>query len=294
MSQPHLDATDELELIKLAQAGNQKAMLTLLKRHRSFIKMLINRITYPDWVAPEDVLQEANIGMMHAVRTFDVTCDNKLITYAFWVIKKALSDHMSKMGYMTAIPFLKLLELKTHLNKLDREPENVTQTERDRFNKFSKIQLRAIASGTWSFEAPNFRQHNGGAYDAGDYSEDAMGIMALNNDSSLLSPSTENTYLSDALTQDILAVLADLPAVEGVAVCQYLGIYFEDTEHNKRAITGRLTTIENGELVPGVNGFGIQIGRNYNQISKGLKTTLQQLRSRLQAEMGDALRDIGL
>lgn len=289
---PHLTVTDELELIKLSQAGNSNATLALLKRHKSFTKMLVNRVTYPAWVAMEDVMQEATIGMLTAIRTFDVTSNNRLITYAYWLIKKAITDHMSKMGYMASIPFLKLVELKTHLNKLDREPENVTQVDRDKFNKFSKFQLRALSVGTWSFDAPNFRQHGGAAFD--DTHEDATGLAALNNDSNLLTPSTEYCYVSEALTHEILGVLAGLPAVDGVSVCQYLGIYFEDTEHNKRAITGKLTVIEDGELVPGINGYGIQIGRSYNQISKGLEATLLQLRNRIRTEMGDSLQDIGL
>lgn len=287
-----LEKLEELELIKLSQAGNSRATLALLTRHKSFVKMLVNRITYPDWLAMEDVMQEANIGMMNAIQSFDVNSGNKLITYSFWIVKKAISDHMNKMGYMASIPFLKLVELKTHLNKLDREPENVTQEEREKFNKFSKSQLRSLAAGVWSFEAPNYRQHNGLTQTSDD--DESTGLASLNNDSSLLSPSTESRYVSESLTTEILDILGDLTALDGVAVCQYLGIYLEDAQHNKRAITGRLTTIEDGELVPGANGFGIQIGRNYNQISKSLEVTLLQLRTRIQVELGDTLHEIGL
>jgi RNA polymerase sigma factor (sigma-70 family) len=285
------EKTDELELIRRAQSGDGDAMMALLKRHRSFIKMLVNRITYPDWVAMEDVMQEANIGMMTAIKTFDLTCKNKLITYAFWIIKRALTDHMSKMGYMATIPFLKLVELKTHLNKLERDPNSVTEAERKSYEKFSKFQLRALAAGTWSFDAPNFRQYETGTDTTDD---DFSAVAALAADAQLVSGSAENQYVSAALTKEILELLAELPAVEGVLVCQYLGIYFEDAEHNKRAITGKLTVIEDGELVPGVNGFGVQIGRSYNQISKDLEETLLQLRKRIAAEMGDVLHDIGL
>jgi RNA polymerase sigma factor (sigma-70 family) len=294
MSKKPLSRPEELELIRLAQAGNSAAMGRLVEAHKPFVQCLMRHTTYPEWMDMEDVLQEGCIGLMDGVLTFDVESGNRLLTHAYWKIKKALTNHMNKMGYMMSIPYLKLVELKKHLNKLDRTPYDVTEAELKKFSTFKNFQLLALSVGMCSFEAPSFRQFTN-QHVIDDSEDDSVTGSFVTNDHSLISRSPEEHFVSGSLHDDIHDVIASLPAIQGILLSMYLGVYAFDEKHSLKDLVGQRAEVEeNGEFNPGKNGCGVMFGKSYNTISKLVRGALKTVRSEIAISMGDVLDDMGI
>jgi RNA polymerase sigma factor (sigma-70 family) len=288
----HLTRKEELELIIAAQAGDRQALATLVLAHRPFVQYLMRQITFPEWMDPEDILQEGCIGLMDAVRTFNTQSGNRLLTHAYWKIKKSLTNHMNKMGYMVTIPFLKLLDLKKYMNKLEQTPQLVTDEEKKKYSTFKNVQLLSLSIGMCSFEEPSFRQFNN--HRAVEESDDGTGAYVA-NDVSLVSRSTEDVVLGEAVYADLLQVISSLNALEGVLLSQYLGVYGDDRKHSLKALVGQKADFDpSGNLVTGSNGYGIQVGKSYNTISKLVHGALHLVRHQVAQHLDDVLPEMGI
>jgi RNA polymerase sigma factor (sigma-70 family) len=288
----NLTREQELDLILRAQRGDKGAMGELVAAHKPFVFYLMRQITFPEWMETEDILQEGCIGLMDAVRTFDVKSGNRLLTHAYWKIKKSLTNHMNKMGYMVTLPFLKLLDLKKYLNKLEQTPNLVTEEEKKRFNTFKHVQILALSIGMCSFEEPGFKQFNN--HRTSEEQDDGSGALVV-NDSSLVSASTEDAFISTTLYDDLLACIAQLNAVEGVLVAQYLGVYGYEYKRTLVSLVGRRTDFDaEGNLILGFNGYGVQVGKSYNTISSLVRNALQRVREQVAEQLDDVLPEMGI
>lgn len=280
----------ELNLIARAQQGDRAAMTELVTAHKPFVQYLMRQITFPEWMDAEDILQEGCIGLMDAVRTYNLESGNRLLTHAYWKIKKSLTNHMNRMGFMVTIPFLKLLELKKYLNKLDQAPTLVSDEDKRKFSTFKNVQLLSLSLGMCSFEEPSFKQFNN---QAPDDAEASTGMVV--NDSSLISASAEEMFVSGAMYENILNYIAQLNAVEGVLISQYLGVYGSDSKHSLKSLVGQRSDFDpDGNLIIGMNGYGVQVGKSYNTISKLVHSALRHVRQQVAAHLDDVLPEMGI
>ncbi|MEK6628837.1 MAG: sigma-70 family RNA polymerase sigma factor, partial [Bdellovibrionota bacterium] len=80
-----------------------------------------------------DVIQEGNVGLMHAVKEFNPYKGNRLITYAVWWIRGYIQEYLMRQFSMVRIGttanqrklFYQLQRQKLELEKMS-SPENVT------------------------------------------------------------------------------------------------------------------------------------------------------------------------
>lgn len=77
---------NEKEWIMLARQGYEEAMTRILNHHKPFLFRLAQRF----WVSysqREELIQAGYIGLMHAVRHYDIHSDTMLLTYAVpWIL----------------------------------------------------------------------------------------------------------------------------------------------------------------------------------------------------------------
>ena len=79
-------AQNENELIILARQGNNDAMTNLLSRHRSFVFHIAQRFFCSD-SQRDELIQAGYIGLIRAVRHYDICSGVKLLTYALpWIL----------------------------------------------------------------------------------------------------------------------------------------------------------------------------------------------------------------
>ena len=133
---PVLSDEEEQELlIDFKQNGNLQAAQKLVTSHLRLAAKIA--MTYRSYGLPlADLVSEANIGLMQAVKKFDLSKKVRLATYAIWWIRAALNDFilrswsLVKIGTVAAQKklFYKLNRIKARLGIYENSgltPENV-------------------------------------------------------------------------------------------------------------------------------------------------------------------------
>lgn len=100
---PVLSEARELELVKdFQQNGNMEAAQVLVTSHlRLAARIAFNYRRYGLPLA--DIISEANIGLMQAVKKFDLGKNVRLATYAIWWIKAAINDYILRSWSLVKI-----------------------------------------------------------------------------------------------------------------------------------------------------------------------------------------------
>jgi len=100
---PILSEAEERRLIEDFQLkGDLKAAQTLITSHLRLAAKIA--LTYRRYGLPmADVISEANIGLMQAVKKFDMQKKVRLATYAIWWIKAAVNDYILRSWSLVKI-----------------------------------------------------------------------------------------------------------------------------------------------------------------------------------------------
>ncbi len=126
---PVLSEEQEIQLVNdLQQNGNMQAAQILVTSHLRLAAKIA--LTYRKYGLPiADIISEANIGLMQAVKKFDLSKKVRLATYAIWWIKAAINDYvlrswsLVKMGTSAAQKklFYNLKKIKNRLGICDNK-----------------------------------------------------------------------------------------------------------------------------------------------------------------------------
>ncbi len=139
---PVLSEEQEIALVQdFQQTGNMQAAQTLVTSHlRLAAKIAFNYRRYG--LPLLDIISEANLGLMQAVKKFDLSKKVRLATYAIWWIKASINDYilrswsLVKMGTKAAQKklFYNLGRIKARLGVFENkelEPEVVRDIARE-------------------------------------------------------------------------------------------------------------------------------------------------------------------
>lgn len=135
---PVLSEDQEIKLINdLQQKGDMQAAQTLVTSHLRLAAKIA--MTYRNYGLPmADIISEANIGLMQAVKKFDLSKKVRLATYAIWWIKAAINDYILRSWSLVKIGtsaaqkklFYNLKRLKSRLGIYENKelsPQEVKQ-----------------------------------------------------------------------------------------------------------------------------------------------------------------------
>lgn len=139
---PILSEEEEIKLVEeFRRHGSLEAAQTLVTSHLRLAAKIA--LTYRRYGLPlADIISEANIGLMQAVKKFDLEKKVRLATYAIWWIKAAVNDYvlrswsLVKIGTVAAQKklFYNLSRIKSRLGLYDNkamEPEVVEQIAKE-------------------------------------------------------------------------------------------------------------------------------------------------------------------
>jgi RNA polymerase sigma-32 factor len=100
---PILTREEEYELaMRYKKDGDLEAARKLITSNLKFVVRIAN--TYKNYgLNPMDLIQEGNIGLMHAVKGFDPTKGYRLISYAVWWIRAYIQNFIIKSWSLVKI-----------------------------------------------------------------------------------------------------------------------------------------------------------------------------------------------
>ncbi len=85
----------EEELVLQAQQGNNDSLEKILQSYRGFIRYVCQRYFLKDG-DEQDLLQEASIGLLEAIRAYNYSSEVKFRNFAFICIKRELDSVISR------------------------------------------------------------------------------------------------------------------------------------------------------------------------------------------------------
>lgn len=99
-----LTREEEVELAKRIEAGDMRARDHMIKANLRLAISIANKYKKYGSVSYEDLIQEANIGLIKAVEKFDWRRGFKFSTYACWWIKQAVTRYLTGNNSILKIP----------------------------------------------------------------------------------------------------------------------------------------------------------------------------------------------
>lgn len=97
-----MNAAEEKALVARCKAGDRAAFDVLLRAHERFIHQRARRYSHScDY---DDLMQEARLGFVHAIRKFDAECGVRLLTYADRWIRNHLARWASNEIPVVYVP----------------------------------------------------------------------------------------------------------------------------------------------------------------------------------------------
>lgn len=123
-----LTAAEEVKLARLAHKGNEAARKRMIESNLRLVVKIArhyNRRGLPFL----DLIEEGNLGLMHAIEKFDPERGFRFSTYATWWIRQTIERAIMNQSRTIRLPIHVVKELNTYLRaarkltqKLDHEP----------------------------------------------------------------------------------------------------------------------------------------------------------------------------
>jgi RNA polymerase primary sigma factor len=120
---PLLDRDEEIELARLSNEGDKEAQKKLIKANLRLVIKIARSYTAPD-IQFMDLIQEGNMGLMHAAEKFDHKKNVRFCTYAGWWVRQFIIRYLANKRRIVRLPHRK----EEILRKVQRTYHTLSQT----------------------------------------------------------------------------------------------------------------------------------------------------------------------
>src|SRR5712691_1722480 len=118
---------EERELGRRIQAGDADALRELVERNLRFVVQVAGK--YKGYGLPRaDLINEGNLGLLHAASKFDPEHGTRFITYAVWWIRQAIMHALAAGGGVVRLP-VKQAEMLAKLRQEFEASQRATGTD---------------------------------------------------------------------------------------------------------------------------------------------------------------------
>ena len=138
---PLLSKEEEESLARKSAGGDTAARDKLVKANLRFVITIAQK--YRGQGLPlEDLISEGNLGLLTAVRRFDIEKGYRFITYAVWWIRQSITKAINEKGRMIRLPPGKkseLSQIERAVEAIPDETESAGDNELERIARLLKI-----------------------------------------------------------------------------------------------------------------------------------------------------------
>jgi RNA polymerase sigma factor (sigma-70 family) len=118
-----LTAEEEQELARRVQAGDQQAQQRLVEHNLRLVVRLARRYLHRG-LSLLDLIEEGNLGLMHAAGKFRADRGTRFSTYATWWIRQAMSRALANQARIIRLP----VHVELLMGQYARKVNELTQT----------------------------------------------------------------------------------------------------------------------------------------------------------------------
>ena len=223
---PLLSREDEEKYARLAAKGDKHARDMLVKSNLRFVVNIAKKYKN-NGIGFLDLINEGNIGILHAIEKYDVDRKYHFISYAVWWIRQAILKAIGEKSRMIRLPLNRVGEV-VQIEKVKKEFISVSGTEPEIKDIASQLSLSeehikemiSISREHISLESP-IASFDADSAKMGDYIEDTMHKQP-------------DEYLIDkSLKEDISKLLSTLSIKEADIIEQRFGLNGESPQSLK-------------------------------------------------------------
>ncbi len=118
-----IKADEEIELGRAIASGDDAALSKLVVSNLRLVVSIAKRFRNQG-LDMEDMIQEGNLGLIHAARKFDPSMGNRFSTYATWWIRQAVMRAIANKGRSIRIP----VHVRSQISRIKRYAKEFRQS----------------------------------------------------------------------------------------------------------------------------------------------------------------------
>ena len=211
-----LSPQEEISLAQKAKAGDTVAYQKLVTHNLRFVVAMAKKFQ-GQGVPFEDLINEGNLGLIRAVRTFDETRGFKFISYAVWWITQRIRTAIQKTGRVVRLPS----HITESIGKLYRKS---LELEQEYEREPSTEELAEISDTTIKWIEDLVKAYSGPVSLEDSSLEDRPLIEYLTSSD----PRPEMQLMQDSLKNEISNLVKTLKIRESQVLTEYYGLGEDD------------------------------------------------------------------
>jgi RNA polymerase primary sigma factor len=211
-----LSTQQEISLAQKAKAGDTVAYQKLVTHNLRFVVAMAKKFQ-GQGVPFEDLINEGNLGLIRAVRTFDETRGFKFISYAVWWITQRIRTAIQKTGRVVRLPS----HITESIGKLYRKS---LELEQEYEREPSTEELAEISDTTIKWIEDLVKAYSGPVSLEDSSIEDRPLIEYLTSSD----PRPEMQLMQDSLKNEISNLVKTLKIRESQVLTEYYGLGEDD------------------------------------------------------------------
>jgi len=222
-----LSVDEEVELAQQIRKGDRSARDKLIKANLRFVVSVAKQY-HCKGVELIDLINEGNMGLIHAVEKYDETKGFKLISYAVWWIRQNILDYLGKNGtslYMPGSAYVlknKIAKFESHFEQYEERLPTIAEIA-----DFLEEDKERIIEVKRTDRFASLDSH----IDTNDSTSPSVYESVADEDT----PDTDYLTMEDSLKEDVDRCLEFLTLREQTMIRMFFGIGY-DQEYTRQEI----------------------------------------------------------